>query len=84
MMFSPIHKILAIHLLKHLFTINYFSQQRDTDGKVYLSISDYENLSHLFTEYFGADRFPEAAAINAKASATAFKTVVEEIGNENP
>ena len=30
-------------------------QQRDTDGKVYLSISDYENLSHLFTEYFGAN-----------------------------
>ena len=33
----------------------YFSQQRDIDGKVYLSISDYENLSHLFTEYFGAN-----------------------------
>ena len=33
----------------------YFSQQRNEDGIVYLSISDFENLQNLFAEYFSAN-----------------------------
>lgn len=33
----------------------YFNQQRNEDGYVYLSISDYENLQNLFAEYFSAN-----------------------------
>lgn len=32
----------------------YFSQQRDDEGIVYMSISDFENLQNLFVEYIEA------------------------------
>lgn len=32
--------------------MRYFSQNKDTDGNVHISIGDYENLEALFKEYF--------------------------------
>lgn len=33
----------------------YYSQRRDEDGKIHVSISEHENLRHLFEEYFAAN-----------------------------
>jgi hypothetical protein len=32
--------------------MRYFSQNKDADGKVHISLSDYENMNALFNEYF--------------------------------
>ena len=32
--------------------MRYFSQNRDEQGNVHISISDHENMEHLFEEYF--------------------------------
>lgn len=32
--------------------MRYFSQNKDVDGKVHISLSDYENMNSLFQEYF--------------------------------
>ena len=32
--------------------LRYFSQQRDENGVVHISMTDYENLNEMFTEYF--------------------------------
>lgn len=36
-------------------SIRYFSQRRNENGIVYVSITEFENLQHMFAEYFGAD-----------------------------
>ena len=33
----------------------YYNQRRNTDGLVYLSISEFENLQNMFKEYFAAN-----------------------------
>lgn len=45
--------------------MRYFSQNRDEDGNVHISFSDYENMEALFREYF------------AKGGNGAFKNVYE-------
>lgn len=32
--------------------LRYFSQQKDENGTVHISMTDYENLNEMFTEYF--------------------------------
>ena len=35
--------------------MRYFSQNKDEQGRVHISQGDYENMSAMFKEYFGAD-----------------------------
>jgi hypothetical protein len=35
--------------------LRYFSQQRDEDGVVHISMTDYENLNEMFGEYFNCN-----------------------------
>lgn len=35
--------------------LRYFSQQRDEDGVVHISMTDYENLNEMFSEYFNCN-----------------------------
>lgn len=35
--------------------LRYFSQQKDDEGIVHISMTDYENLNEMFTEYFNCN-----------------------------
>ena len=35
--------------------MRYFSQNIDEQGRVHISLTDHENMSHLFEEYFGCN-----------------------------
>ena len=35
--------------------LRYFSQQKDENGVVHISMTDYENLNEMFTEYFNCN-----------------------------
>ena len=35
--------------------LRYFGQNKDEQGRVHISMTDHENMSHLFEEYFGCN-----------------------------
>lgn len=35
--------------------LRYFSQNSDAEGRVHISVTDHENMTHLFEEYFGCN-----------------------------
>ena len=35
--------------------LRYFGQNKDKEGNVHISVTDHENMTHLFEEYFGCN-----------------------------
>ena len=46
------HRDMALMRDRLIQGLRYFSQKKDTDGSVLISMTDYENLDELFNEYF--------------------------------
>lgn len=46
------HRDMALMRDRLIQGLRYFSQNKDNDGNVHISMTDYENLDELFNEYF--------------------------------